>query len=134
MNNKCICSVSCSFIGVIAALAAGVAIGALYFFGVLTAITFPLQAVLTFAGIAFFGISAVSVLSGKCTLAQCFCRLKGILFTGAVGTILSALIALLVSLTPGAILSAIVIGLVAFFLVLLISAIICFVTCTADCD
>lgn len=134
MNNKCICTVSCKLIGVISALFAGVVLGALYFFGILTAIIIPLQAVLAFGIIAFFGISAVSLLKQKCNLTNCLCRLRGILFTGAVGTILSSLIALLVSLTPGAILSAIVIGLVGFFLVLLIAAIICLVSCTADCD
>lgn len=134
MNNKCICSVSCTLIGIISALFAGVALGALYFFGVLTAIVLPLQAVLVFGIIAFFGISAISVISEKCGFLNCLCRLRGILYTGAVGTILSALIALLVSLTPGAILSALVVGLVGFFLVLLIAAIICLVSCTADCD
>lgn len=134
MNNRCICTVSCTLIGVISALFAGVVLGALYFFGILTALIIPLEAVLAFGIIAFFGISAISLVSEKCYLKNCICRLRGIIYTGAVGTILSSIIALLVSLTPGAILSAIVIGLVGFFLVLLIAAIICLVSCTADCD
>lgn len=134
MNNRCICTVSCALVGVILALFAGAVLGALYFFGVLSAIALPIQAVLLFGIIAFFGISAISLVSGKCRFTNCLCKLRSILFTGSVGTILSALIALLVSLTPGAILSAIVIGIVAFFLVLLIAGIICLVSCVADCE
>ncbi len=133
-NSRCICTVSCTLIGAVLALFGGVLTGALFFFGIITAGTFIIPATLVFGAVAFLGISAIALLEGRGSVGACFCRLRGILYTGAVGTIVSAIAGLLVTLAAGSTLSAIIVGLIAFFFVLLLAGIICLVNCNADCN
>lgn len=133
-ENRCSCSASCAFIGTAIAIVTGIIVGLLFFFGVLESITLGLIATLIAGAGAFAAISAAFLFARNGEKKRCLCRLRGILFTGAVGTFLTSLFALLVDVGIFSIISAIIIGLVAFFLILLISAIICLALCVADCD
>lgn len=134
MEKNCRCGTSCAFIGTAISLIAGIIIGLLFFFAVIPFVATPLIVTLIVGAVALFAIAAAFLFVRDYSVKQCLCRLRGILFTGAVGTFLASLFAILASVTTGAVFGAIVVGVIGFFLILLISAIICLAICAADCE
>ena len=132
-NCKCNCSNSCNIIGTAIALIFGIVTGILFYFGVFSAVVVPLTTILAFGFVTIIATAATALLLRGCESDGCLCRFKGTLLTGAIGTFISALVALAVSLTTGSVVFAIVIGLVGFFLALLLASIVCLVNCVTDC-
>ena len=121
--NRC----ECTCIGLILAVLAGVTLGVLYSLGfVATGIIF--WALLAFGVAAFFAAPVYAGLSdeGK---RSCFCRNKLSYLVGAIGTVIAAVVGLLVSPVASVLIVSIVTGLAVFFTVLLLSVLVCITNC-----
>ena len=103
-------------------------IAGLFLTGVFTGITTGLFIALAISVIAIFFLIISLSNCNSCSI-DCF-RTNGIcLLIGAIGTIISSIIALSVTLTAGSLLGTVLIGIVAFFFTLTISSIISLIIC-----
>lgn len=123
------CGISCAcLIGLTLGGFVALIVAALFFSGVLTEITIGLLIVLSISVVAIL-LLIVSLSSCCRRNLDCF-RANGIcLLFGAIGTIIFAIIALSITLTPGEILGTIIIALVAFFFTVTISSVISLIIC-----
>ncbi|MGM9969996.1 MAG: hypothetical protein ACI35S_06340 [Anaeroplasma sp.] len=128
------CGISCAcLIGLTLGGFVALIVAALFFAGVLTEITIGLLIVLSISVVAIL-LLIVSLSSCCRRNLDCF-RANGIcLLFGAIGTIIFAIIALSITLTPGEILGTIIIALVAFFFTVTISSIISLIICLLNND
>lgn len=124
----CACIIGITISGFIALIIAG-----LFLTGVFTGITTGLFIALAISVIAIFFLIISLSNCNSCSI-DCF-RTNGIcLLIGAIGTIISSIIALSVTLTAGSLLGAVLIGIVAFFFTLTISSIISLIICLLNIE
>ncbi len=122
---------NCACVALIVAILAGVVLGILYALGLV-----PIVTVLW----AYLGLGALSVLltpvytadearDGNC---RCACRYRRWLLVAAVGTILSAAVALLVTGIAGVVVAAILVGIATLFAAFLLGITICLTNCLCE--
>ncbi|MBQ9267343.1 MAG: hypothetical protein IJ217_03590 [Clostridia bacterium] len=109
----------------------GIAVGILFFFGVIPFAVIAVAVSIGIAILALIGLVILSVLDGR-RGDRCVCMYGNCLLTGIFGTIVTALIALSIILTPLNIIAAIAIAIWAFFFSFLLIALIIFVRCLID--
>ena len=123
---------ACSCIGVILSIIFGAAIGVLFAFRYIPAIVVSawiafglgvLTLILLTIGVFFAGISMPNVLS------KCLCLNGTCLLVGSIGTIIMALAALSISLTPAFISIIVLVALGAFFFALMLISLIATISC-----
>ncbi len=126
---------NCTLTAVITAVIAGVAAAFLQILGVVTVTTaFVVGALITGVAYLAVGVLAAANLRRSDTRTFCLCRNLNTLLVGMLGTILSALVLLVVGITATGVVSAILVGLLLFFLWLTVATSACFIRCAADCD
>ena len=121
---------ACNAAEIIISIIMGGIVGVLFFFELILAIIPLLIIELILAGIlliTFLGI--ISIGERNNGLRKCLCMTGSCLFTGIVGTIISGAVAFATGLVIGGILSTIFVALTTMFVILLIIALISFVTC-----
>ena len=122
---------NCACVALIVAILAGVALGILFALGLV-----PSVAVLR----AYLALGALSVLLTPIYAAddaregnyRCACRYRRWLLVAAVGTILSATVALLVTGIAGVVVAAILVGVATLFAAFLLGITICLTNCLCD--
>ncbi|MBR5586961.1 MAG: hypothetical protein IKW02_03270 [Clostridia bacterium] len=121
-------------LGVILSVLFGVGAGLLFYNGFLPTITTGIILAAAVAGGALI-LFWISLISRKpYTDTDCVCENFGLLLTGAIGTLLSALVILSVTLVTTSTVFAILIGLAAFFFALTFAGLVSYFSCLADCD
>lgn len=125
-NRDCGCLLS-----VVISVFIGIIIGVLFFFAFIPAIT---TVVWIAFGIAVFALALLLTISafGGPKAGKCVCANGGCLLAGIIGTIITAIAALAITLTTGVVLIAILIGLGGFFFSLLLISLIGFIDCLID--
>ena len=125
--------ISCLLAGITAGVLVAIAVGLLFFFGVITNLTIALWVAFGVGIFTLVSTFAAALLTPVWISRKCFCRNKNALLTGGIGLVVTTVIALSTTLAAQSILSAILIGLVAFFLLLSLASIICFIICITRC-
>lgn len=136
-NNECPQCMSgiMVLIGIISGIVAAAAGVLLFVNEILTApFTAALAALITSTVFLFTIIIASAVSPCGSKIKTCIKCNKGGLFFGVLGTVLSSIIAVSVTLTAGSVLSAVIVGLVFFFFVFMLVSMLYMVKCTSDCN
>ncbi|MBR2744242.1 MAG: hypothetical protein IKE01_02960 [Clostridia bacterium] len=127
---------ACEFIGVILSLVAGVAVGILFAFGfipiALNFITIALVFSVVTIGILIFSLFTANVVKGNNAFYKCACKYAKLLLAGSIGTFLSTTISAIIGVTVFTIPATIFVALAAFFFVMMITALICLISCIID--
>lgn len=123
---------SCTILALIVSLVIGI-IGA--FLQITAVITVTPVILWVFFGIAaaILGLLVLSTPLRSGRTCQEGCSILNTLLIGILGTILLSAVLLLVGITATSVVSAILVGLVLFFFALSLTALACYVRCTADC-
>lgn len=125
------CRYNCAYISVIAGIIVGVILGVLYTLGfVSTGILFWAYLAIGVAGVLLAPIYASSISAKGCD--KCFCRLRGLYLTAAIGTIVAAAVGLIVSVFAGPVVIAIVVGVATFFTVMQLVSSVCLTECLCN--
>jgi hypothetical protein len=123
---------ACLLIGITLSIIFGVIVGILFFFGYVPLIE---TAVWIAFGIAAFALAILlisAIFSNREKVYKCLRANAGALLTGIIGTLITAIAALSIILTPGSVLIAILIGLGAIFLGVTLTALVCLILCLLD--
>lgn len=121
-SRNCGCSVWLTVSTFIAIIVTG-----LFFLGLLPSFQTALFIILAIAVISLFLL--INCLNSCCTRQECFEEYGICILAGAIGSIISAVLALSFTLTTGSILSAILVGLAAFFFILTLVSTIGLIIC-----
>ena len=136
-NKSCICG-GCKLVGTILGIIVGVIIGIIFSLGYTSLIATGIWiafGLATFFLLYILGALLFGLCSGSCSIiVSCIRQNLGCLLTGIVGTILTTLAALSVSLDTASIAIILLVGLGAFFFTFLIVGIISFIKCAVNCD
>ncbi len=129
----CSCKSRCTLAAIVVSLIVGVVSAFLLITGTIT-IT-PVFLLVAFGiAVAALGVLVVSMsLVRRDALGNCVCNALELVLTGALGTILFAVILLAVGIVATSVVSAILLGLTAGFFALTITATACLIRCLADC-
>jgi hypothetical protein len=123
---------ACLLIGITLSIIFGVIVGILFFIGYVPLIE---TAVWIAFGIAAFALAILlisAIFSNREKVYKCLRANAGALLTGIIGTLITAIAALSIILTPGSVLIAILIGLGAIFLGVTLTALVCLILCLLD--
>ena len=133
LDCNCNCRCRCNLTALIASLLIGVIAAFLRITGVLTVSTTFLWAAFIIA-VVYLAVLILSMalVGGKEACACLFTNLRA-LVAGALGTILFALVLLLIDVASASVIGAILVGLLLFFFALLFASSACLIKCLADC-
>lgn len=124
---------SCIVVGIVLSIIAGVAVGLLFSAelipAVLNFVTIALIASAVSMVILVFSLYASNSIRSYNGFYKCICTFANVILAGSIGTLLAGTIALTIGLTATLITSVIFVALTAFFFVLMITSLICFITC-----
>ena len=127
------CRNGCQFVAVIVGIIAGVVLGILNFAGfVATGIIF--WAYLLIGVLGVFALPLYAIQNSSVCIARCVCSLKTIYTIAALGTVLSAAVALIVAAIGTPVVVAILTGVATFFVVFLLILVICLTRCVCNND
>lgn len=132
---NCCCRMSCTALGLITGLIAGVVTLVLNITGTVTVL--PLFAWIGFGiAVGFLVVTLlVAAFTNECgKIRECICKALSSVFFGAIGTIITALVLLSVDFGGISIIGAIVYGVFAFFFIFLFIAVTCLTKCYASCE
>ena len=115
-------------LAIIIAIVLSFVVGILFFVDLIPAIFLLLGTGLIFAVGIILTLVAVAAF-GKDNISCCVCKFGICLLIGAIGTIITSIIALLIDVFAGSIIIAILIGIFVFFFVLMIISFIKFILC-----
>ena len=121
-SRNCGCSIWLTISTFVAIIVAG-----LFFLGLLPSFQTALFIILAIAVISLFLL--INCLNSCCTRQECFEEYGVCILAGAIGSIISSVLALSFTLTTGSILSAILVGLAAFFFILTLVSTIGLIIC-----
>ena len=121
-SRNCGCSIWLTISTFVAIIVAG-----LFFLGLLPSFQTALFIILAIAVISLFLL--INCLNSCCTRQECFEEYGICILAGAIGSIISSVLALSFTLTTGSILSAILVGLAAFFFILTLVSTIGLIIC-----
>lgn len=133
--NNCDCNnrVDCRFLAVAASLIVGIITGILTYTGVVAIGTTFLWVALG-VGLLYLALILLTVInSASRSVRGCICKVSGILTTGILGTLLTAVILLGVDFAATSVLGAIISGALLAFLSLLVSSAVCLIRCVSNC-
>lgn len=114
---------NCSCTAVIVGILAGVVLGVLYGLGFV-----PVGII--FWAYLLIGTAGVFLAPLYASISPCFCSLRTLFFTAALGTVAAAAVALITVGIVGLILSAILTGIATFFAVFLLITVVCMAACS----
>lgn len=133
LDCNCNCRCRCNLAALIASLLIGVIAAFLQITGVLAVSTTVLWTALIIA-VAYLAVLILSMaLMGRKEACACLCTNLRALVAGALGTILFALVLLLIDVAAASVIGAILVGLLLFFFALLFASSACLIKCLADC-
>ena len=133
LDCNCNCRCRCNLTALIASLLIGVIAAFLQITGVLAVSTTVLWTALIIA-VAYLAVLILSMaLMGRKEAFACLCTNLRALVAGALGTILFALVLLLIDVAAASVIGAILVGLLLFFFALLFASSACLIKCLADC-
>ncbi len=126
---NCNCRCSCTLSAAIVSLIIGIVAAFLQITAVIAVTTVPL--------LVAFGIAvaylAVLILARRADVCECICFILDTLLFGLLGTILIAVILLLIDFAATSVIGAILVGLLAFFFSLALTSSACLVKCRSNC-
>ena len=129
----CNCKCSCSIFPAVAGLILGVIAAFLQITGTIT-VTATFLWVVAGVAVAYLGVLVLaSAALEQCSHCSCICASLETILTGALGTILFAVVLLAVGIVATSVVSAILVGLLVAALALTIGGTACYVRCLADC-
>lgn len=125
------CRCNCGYLALLAGIFAGVLAGVLYALGFIT------------LGVVFWAYLAVGVLgllltplyaTGACGAgcSDCFARYRRQILAAAIGTIVTAVLGLLLAPVATVVVLAIALGIATLFVVLLLATLVCLTECLCD--
>ena len=118
------CTRNCTCASIIAAILLAVALGVLAAFGfVSTGIVFWAYLLIGVLGILLSPLYATLGREG------CFCGLRSLILTGAIGTVVTSAAGLIAVPLVGTAVGAVIVGVATFFPVLLLASLVCLVNC-----
>ena len=126
-SRNCGCSIWLTISTFVAIIVAG-----LFFLGLLPSFQTALFIILAIAVISLFFL--INCLNSCCTRQECFEEYGVCILAGAIGSIISSVLALSFTLTTGSILSAILVGLAAFFFILTLVSTIGLIICLLNAN
>ncbi len=127
------CRNGCQFVAVIVGIIAGVVLGILNFADLLaTGLIF--WAYLLIGVLGVFALPLYALQNSNVCIARCVCGLKTIYTIAALGTVLSAAVALIVAGIGPAVAVAILTGIATFFVVFLLILVVCLTKCVCNND
>ena len=130
---NCGCRCRCSLTALIASLLLGVIAAFLRITGVLNLTTTFLWAAFIVAVVYLATLILSMSVMCKREARDCLCTNLRALLAGALGTVLFALVLLLIDVTATSVIGAILAGVLIFFFTLLLAGSACLVRCLADC-
>ena len=132
---NCNCKTGCTALGFVASLVAGIAALVLTITGTITVLPVFVWVAFGIAVGALLITFLVAAFTGNCEKRErgCICRALSTLQFGALGTILTAFLLLVVDFGAIATIGAIVFGVFVFSFVLVITSLICLTRCYANC-
>ena len=133
---NCSCKTSCTGLGVLASLVAGVVTLILTITGRIAISTLFAQVGFVVAFIFLLLTILVSLYLSDCSLKEgcCICRGLSALHLGIFGTVITSLALLGIGFAATSFVGAFVYGAFAFFFVLIVTSAICLTRCLACCD
>lgn len=127
------CKCSCAYISVIVGIIAGVVLGILSAMGMIsTGVIFWAYALIGVGGI--FLTPIYSLLNSMGSSRRCFCSYRVKLLIASIGTIIAAVVGLILAFTAGITAISIVVGISTFFTVTLLGLIVCLALCVSCYD
>lgn len=130
---NCSCKCSCAIASIIASVIVGVVTAFLQIAAVITVAPAFLWAAFGIAVVYLGGAAITTALACRCRSGDCACAGLELMLTGALGTVLLALVLLAVGITATSIVSAILVGLLVLFFALMLTSTACYVSALADC-
>ncbi len=131
---SCSCG-GCATIGTVVGIIFGAIVGVLFALGLIPFITTAVWIVFGIAAAVLLYVMGIVLLSScdsSCNLCCCLKKYLNCLLVGAIGTIISALAALAITLVTTTLLIEILIAIGAFFFAFMLASLILFITCAAD--
>ena len=132
-RHDCNCRCRCSLTALIASLLLGVIAAFLRITGVLNLTTSFLWAAFIIAVVYLAALILPVAVAGKREACACLCTNLRAIIAGALGTILLALVLLLIDVAAASVIGAILAGVLIFFFALLFAGTACLIKCLADC-
>ena len=133
MPGSCKCNCTCLVIGIALSVIFGIIIGIIFYLGLVPLITTGIWIAFGVAVLALVFLLSSVLFTARVKVFKCLCLSLGALLIGILGTILTAVGALSITLVTGSILIAILIGLGALFFGLVLAALTCIILCILDC-
>lgn len=131
---NCNCRFNCTLFAIISAAILGVIAAFLQISGVFFATTAFFWVAFGIGAVYLAGLLITSVLRRGNSAPSCLCRALDALLSGALGTILLALVLLTVDIAATSVLGSVLVGVLVFFLWLTVASAACYVRCAGDCD
>ena len=132
--SNCFCRFNCTLFAIIVSVIAGIVAALLNITAVIT-VTPAFLWVLFGIAVVYLAITLLaSSFARGLGIRNCVCSILNVLFTGILGTILTAVILLGITFAATSILGAIFVGLLLGFFVLTIVTTTCLVKCILGCD
>ena len=132
-RHDCNCRCRCGLTALIASLLLGVIAAFLRITGVLNLSTTFLWAAFIVAVVYLATLILSMAVAGKREACACLCTNLRALLAGALGTILFALVLLLIDGAAASVIGAILLGVLVFFLTLMFGGAGCLIRCLANC-
>lgn len=132
LDCSCSCRCRCNLAALIASLLLGVIAAFLRITSVLIINTTFLWAALIIAAVYLVMLMLSMAVACKCDECPCLCTNLRAQVAGALGTILFALVLLLIDVPAASVIGAILVGLLVFFLTLLFAGSACLIRCLAN--
>lgn len=130
---NCSCRCRCGLTALIASLLLGVIAAFLRITSVLNLTTSFLWAAFIIAVVYLAVLILSMAVMGKREACACLCTNLRALLAGALGTILFALVLLLIDVAAASVIGAILAGVLIFFFTLMFAGSACLIRCLADC-
>ena len=130
---NCSCRCRCGLTALIASLLLGVIAAFLRITGVLNLTAAFLGAAFIIAVVYLAVLILSMAVMGKREACACLCTNLRALLAGALGTILFALVLLLIDVAAASVIGAILAGVLIFFFTLMFAGSACLIRCLADC-
>lgn len=131
---NCYCNNGCIALSIIASVIIGIIATVL---NVTATIALGVPFLWAVLGISlfFFAVALVgSALLQNCSARSCICAILSALIVGVLGTVLAAVVLLLVDLAAAGVVASLIVGALSGFFTLVLTSVACLIKCITGCD
>ncbi len=133
-NINCGCKTSCIGLSVVASIIIGI-ITSFLIYTATVALTPAFLWVLLGIAVVWLAVLLITVATTRVRgIRDCLCPILPVLFTGILGTIITAIVLLAITFAATSVIGAIIAGLLLLFFALTITSTTCLIKCIAGCD